>query len=75
MTVIPLLKQSRRAQLELAEPTFAILAARHERTVVETLVILDPHHQPSVESLALDLDRLRVLQYQRLDRAEVLIVP
>ncbi len=38
-------------------------------------MVFDTDDQAPFESLALDLDRLRVLQYQRLDRADVLIVP
>jgi len=75
MPVIPFLEQPRRAQLELTEPALAILAARHERAVVEALVILHRHQQAAPARFGRDIDRLAMDQHQRLHAADVLVMP
>ena len=44
-------------------------------SVVEALVVFDPHHQPAAPGFALDLQRLGVAQHQRLHGEHVLLVP
>ena len=63
------------AQLELAEKALAILPAGQQRPIVQPLVVLDADNQAFLVSLPFDLQRLIVPQHERLDAANVLLVP
>src|SRR5580693_5276346 len=74
MAIVPLLHEASRTETKLAELTRTILASSHQATVIEPLMILDPHHQILRLSLSVDLDGLSVPEDQGLHGADMLVV-
>jgi len=73
VAVVVRLDQLGLAATKLAEPAATIQPAGVQGPAVESLVILDADEKPLFMRQLFQLDRLRVFQYQRLDRQHVLI--